>query len=194
MAFAGWFVQRLPTGFIPSLDRAILIISLQLPPGASLARTDAVVQRATDLVLATPGVKYSNAFTGRNGATFTFATNAGLLFLVLDDFEERHRLGQTIDKIAQDVRGKLAQIEEAQAFVFIPPPVRGMGAAAGFSMRLQDTLGMRPDRVRPHHAGVRRRGQPHAGHRQRVHHLPGLHPAGLRRRRSRQGADAARCR
>jgi hydrophobe/amphiphile efflux-1 (HAE1) family protein len=144
MAFAGWFVQRLPTGFIPSLDRAILIISLQLPPGASLARTDAIVQRATDLVLATPGVKYSNGFTGRNGATFTFATNAGLMFLVLDEFEERHRLGQTVDKIAQDVRSKLAQIEEAQAFVFIPPPVRGMGAAAGFSMRLQDTLGMEP--------------------------------------------------
>ncbi|TMJ72773.1 MAG: efflux RND transporter permease subunit, partial [Alphaproteobacteria bacterium] len=144
MAFAGWFVQRLPTGFIPSLDRAILIISLQLPPGASLARTDAILQRATDMVLGTPGVKYSNGFTGRNGATFTFATNAGLLFLVLDDFEERHRLGQTIDKIAQDVRNRLAQIEEAQAFVFIPPPVRGMGAAAGFSMRLQDTLGMDP--------------------------------------------------
>jgi len=144
MAFAGWFVQRLPTGFIPSLDRAILIISLQLPPGASLARTDAILQRATDMVLGTPGVKYSNGFTGRNGATFTFATNAGLLFLVLDDFEERHRLGQTIDKIAQEIRGKLAQIEEAQAFVFIPPPVRGMGAAAGFSMRLQDTLGMPP--------------------------------------------------
>jgi hydrophobe/amphiphile efflux-1 (HAE1) family protein len=142
MAFAGWFVQRLPTGFIPSLDRAILIISLQLPPGSSLARTDAILQRATDMVLATPGVKYSNGFTGRNGATFTFATNAGLMFLVLDDFEERHRLGLTVDRIAQDVRGKLAQIEEAQAFVFIPPPVRGMGAAAGFSMRLQDTLGM----------------------------------------------------
>jgi hydrophobe/amphiphile efflux-1 (HAE1) family protein len=144
MAFAGWFVFRLPTGFIPSLDRAILIISLQLPPGASLARTDAVLREATDLVLSTPGVKYSNGFTGRNAATFTFATNAGLMFLVLDDFEERHKLGQTVDRIAQDVRRKLAQIEEAQAFVFIPPPVRGMGAAAGFSMRLQDTLGMDP--------------------------------------------------
>ena len=144
MAFAGWFVFRLPTGFIPSLDRAILIISLQLPPGASLARTDAVLRTATDLVLSTPGVKYSNGFTGRNAATFTFATNAGLMFLVLDDFEERHKLGQTIDRIAQEVRRKLAQIEEAQAFVFIPPPVRGMGAAAGFSMRLQDTLGMDP--------------------------------------------------
>src|SRR5262252_263819 len=144
MAFAGWFVFRLPTGFIPSLDRAILIISLQLPPGASLARTDAVLRQATELVLSTPGIKYSNGFTGRNGATFTFATNAALLFLVLDDFEERHQLGQTIDSIAQEVRRKLAHIEEAQAFVFIPPPVRGMGAAAGFSMRLQDTLGMDP--------------------------------------------------
>jgi len=144
MGFAGWFVQRQPTGFIPSLDRAILIISLQLPPGASLARTDAVVRRATELVLSTPGVKYSNGFTGRNGATFTFATNAGLMFLVLDDFEERHKLGQTVDRVAQEVRRKLAQIEEAQAFVFIPPPVRGMGAAAGFSMRLQDRLGMEP--------------------------------------------------
>ena len=42
------------------------------------------------------------------------------------------------------VREKLAEIEEAQTFVFVPPPVRGMGAAAGFSMRLQDTLGMPP--------------------------------------------------
>ena len=74
--------------------------------------------------------------------------------------------------------------------MFIPPPVRGMGAAAGFSMRLQDTLGHAGQRVRAHHAGVRRRGQPHARHRQRVHHLPGGDAAGVRRRRPRQGADA----
>ena len=145
LAFAGWFVARLPTGFIPSLDRAIMIISLQLPPGASLARTDAMLRRATDISLATPGVKYSNGFAGRNAATFTAATNAGLLFLVLDDFEERHRKGQTIDKVAQDIRTRLAEIEDAQVLVFIPPPVRGMGAAAGFAMRLQDTLGMPAD-------------------------------------------------
>ena len=145
LVFAGWFVARLPTGFIPTMDRAILVISIQLPPGASITRTDEVVQQATDLVLSVPGVKYSNAFTGRNAATFTFATNAGLLFLVLDDFEDRHRLGQTVDKLAQDVRKKLAQIEGAQTLVFIPPPVRGMGASAGFSMRLQDRLGMPAD-------------------------------------------------
>ncbi len=142
LAFAGWFVARQPMGFIPNLDRAILIISLQLPPGASLQRTDEVVRKATEILLAEPGVQYSNAFTGRNAATFTSATNAGLLFLVLDDFEERHSKGLTIDKIAQSLREKLATIEEAQTLVFIPPPVRGAGAAAGFSMRLQDASGM----------------------------------------------------
>jgi hydrophobe/amphiphile efflux-1 (HAE1) family protein len=143
LGFGIWFVQRLPTGFIPTMDRAILIISLQLPPGASLQRTDAVVRKATDILLAEPGVANSNAFTGRNAATFSAATNAGLLFIVLDDFEDRHRRGLSVDKIAQSLRGKLAaQIEEAQTLVFIPPPVRGAGAAAGFSMRLQDTLGM----------------------------------------------------
>ena len=142
LVFAGWFVQRLPTGFIPALDRAIAIISIQLPPGASLGRTDAVVQQATDIALKTPGVKYSNAFTGRNAATFTGATNAGLLFVVLDDFEERHEKGQSVDKVAADLRSRLGQIQEATTLVFIPPPVRGMGAAAGFSMRLQDTAGM----------------------------------------------------
>jgi HAE1 family hydrophobic/amphiphilic exporter-1 len=142
LAFGVWFVRTLPTGFIPNLDRAILVISLQLPPGASLQRTDAVVRKATEILLAEPGVRYSNAFTGRNAATFSAATNAGLLFIVLDDFEDRHQRGLPIDKIARSLRGKLAQIEEAQTQVFVPPPVRGAGAAAGFSMRLQDTLGL----------------------------------------------------
>ena len=137
-----WFIQRLPTGFIPNMDRAIVIISLQLPPGASLQRTDAVVRRATDILLAEPGVRYSNAFSGRNATTFTGATNAGTLFIVLDDFEERHQRGLTVDKIAQSLRVKLAEIEDAQTLVFVPPPVRGVGSAAGFSMRLQDTLGL----------------------------------------------------
>ncbi|HEX5998622.1 MAG TPA: multidrug efflux RND transporter permease subunit [Hyphomicrobiaceae bacterium] len=139
-----WFLQSLPTGFIPNMDRAIVIISLQLPPGASLQRTDAAVRQATDILLAEPGVANSNAFSGRNAATFTSATNAGLLFIVLDDFEERHAKGLTVDHIAQSLREKLAAIEDAQILVFVPPPVRGVGAAAGFSMRLQDTLGLPP--------------------------------------------------
>jgi HAE1 family hydrophobic/amphiphilic exporter-1 len=143
--FAVWFVSGLPTGFIPALDRAILIVSLQLPSGASIARTDEVVRRAIDIALEVPGIKYSNGYTGRNGATFSAATNSGMFFYVLDDFEERAKKGLTIQKIAQDLRQRLATIEEAQSFVFIPPPVRGMGGSAGFSMRLQDTQGLDPN-------------------------------------------------
>ncbi|MGH6814937.1 MAG: efflux RND transporter permease subunit, partial [Hyphomicrobiaceae bacterium] len=142
---AVWLAMHMPTGFIPNLDRGILIVSLQLPAGASLARTDEAVKRATELTLATPGVKYSNGYSGRNGATFTNASNSGLLFVVLDDFDKRHPKGLTAAAVAQIMRGRLAEIEDAQSFVFVPPPVRGMGGSAGFSMRLQDKQGLEPE-------------------------------------------------
>jgi hydrophobe/amphiphile efflux-1 (HAE1) family protein len=140
-----WLVQQMPTGFIPNLDRQIAIVSIQLPPGSSLARTDAVVNRANDIILATPGVKYTNGYTGRNGATFTAATNAGSFFVVLDDFDKRTAPNMDVNSIAQVLRQRLGTIEEAQSLVFVPPPVRGMGGTAGFSMRLQDKLGIEPE-------------------------------------------------
>ena len=142
---AVWLVQQLPTGFIPNLDRQIAIVSIQLPPGSSLARTDAIVNRATDLLLAIPGVKYTNGYTGRNGATFTAATNSGSFFVVLDDFDKRKAPGMDVNGLAQVMRQRLGTIEEAQSLVFVPPPVRGMGGTAGFSMRLQDKLGIEPE-------------------------------------------------
>ena len=66
-----------------------LIIVVQLPPGASLARTDAVQQRALDIALGAPGVAHGVPFAGFSGATFTNAPNAGAIFLVLDPFEKR---------------------------------------------------------------------------------------------------------
>jgi hydrophobe/amphiphile efflux-1 (HAE1) family protein len=142
---AYFLVQQLPTGFIPNLDRQIAIVSIQLPPGSSLARTDAVVARANDILLATPGVKYTNGYTGRNGATFTNATNSGAFFVVLDDFDKRTGPGLDVNSLAQVMRQRLSVIEEAQCLVFVPPPVRGMGGSAGFSMRLQDKLGIEPE-------------------------------------------------
>ncbi len=142
IGIATWLVMHTPTGFIPALDRGIVIVSLQLPAGASLERTDAVMKRATEIILSTPGYAYASGFTGRSGATFTNATNAAAVFCVLDDFEVRARKGQTVQKLAADLRQGLAAIEEAQSLVFIPPPVRGVGAASGFSLRLQDRGGV----------------------------------------------------
>ena len=138
IAAAIMIITSSPTGFIPKMDRGILIVSLQLPDGASLSRTDDVVRRATDIILKTPGIKATSGYAGRSGATFTNATNQGAIFCVLDDAEARHKLGQDADTLANKLRTSLSNITDASAFVFIPPPVRGMGGQTGFSMRLQN--------------------------------------------------------
>ncbi|MBX9927038.1 MAG: multidrug efflux RND transporter permease subunit [Hyphomicrobiaceae bacterium] len=145
IGLAVWMLTTTPTGFIPKMDRGILIVSAQLPDGASLSRTDDVVRRATGIILETPGAKAVSAYSGRSGATFTNATNAGALFVILDDAAVRAKKGLTAEAIANTLRASLARIEEASTFVFIPPPVRGMGGQTGFSMRLQNRANLTPD-------------------------------------------------
>lgn len=140
---AVWLVQRTPTGFIPQLDRGIIIVSMQLPPGASLERTNEVMKRANDIALATPGVSSTNVNVGRSGATFTAASSTGAIFVVLDDFENRSGKGLTVERVANDLRQAFnREIEEAQSVVIVPPPVRGVGSSGGFAMRLQDRAGI----------------------------------------------------
>src|SRR3712207_9226686 len=64
LALTGRSVLTTPTGLIPPLDRGYFIVAFQLPPGASLSRTDAVVRRASEAIMATPGVKDAVAFVG----------------------------------------------------------------------------------------------------------------------------------
>lgn len=142
IGLAVWLVNNTATGFIPALDRGIIIVSIQLPAGASLERTDEVLKKANEIILTTPGFAYTSGFTGRSGATFTNATNSAAIFCVLDDFEVRAKKGQDIQKLAATMRQRLGVIQEAQALVFVPPPVRGIGSAAGYSLRLQDRGGL----------------------------------------------------
>ena len=83
--------RKTPIGFIPQVDRGYLIVVLQLPPGASLARTDEVQRRVVDICLKTPGVAHAVNFVGFNGATFTNAPNAGAIFLTLDALGQARR-------------------------------------------------------------------------------------------------------
>jgi hypothetical protein len=71
---------RAPTGFIPEQDQGYLITVLQLPPGVTLARTEAVVKQAIDIILKTPGVEHVAPFAGLDATTFTVASNAGTIF------------------------------------------------------------------------------------------------------------------
>src|SRR5258708_32258190 len=103
---------RTPSGFIPSLDRAYFIAAISLPPGATLERTDQVVRKAADLLLKRPGVNHAVAFAGFDGATFTNAPNAGVIFVTLKPFEERVKAGLATATILNDLRGQLQGFPE----------------------------------------------------------------------------------
>ena len=141
IVLTGWQFQRAPTGFIPTQDVGYLITVIQLPPGSSLARTDAVVRHATEIALDTPGVVHAVPFAGFDGATFTNAPNAGAIFTPLAPFAERAAKGLTVDHILADLSKRYAAIEEAFIVVIQPPPVRGIGSAGGFKMMVQDQRG-----------------------------------------------------
>lgn len=133
--------QMVPTGFIPQQDQGYLIVSMQLPDSASLARTDEVVQRVSEIALDTPGIRNAVAFAGFSGATRTNNTNAAAVFTALEPAAERAKQGLFANNVLADLRGRLSQIKEASIFVLPPPPVRGIGNAGGFKLQVQDRSG-----------------------------------------------------
>ena len=141
IGLAGWQFERAPTGFIPQQDQGYLITVIQLPPGASLARTDAVVRRAIKIVLDTPGIVHAVSFAGFDGATFTNAPNSGAIFDTLAPFADRVGKGQSANSVLADLRRRLGAIQDAFIIVIPPPPVRGIGTAGGFKMMVQDKRG-----------------------------------------------------
>lgn len=153
MGFAGllyatyWAVDAVPRGFIPQQDQGYAIVVVQLPDGASLNRTDAVVLRASEIMESTPGVRNAVAFAGFSGATFTNATNAGVLFAAFEPFEERLAQGLSANAIVDQLFGRLQQVQEAFIIAIPPPPIRGVGTGGGFKMQLQELAGADMDRV-----------------------------------------------
>jgi hydrophobe/amphiphile efflux-1 (HAE1) family protein len=137
--------RRTPQGFIPQIDRGILILASQLPPGSSLRRTDEVMRRASEIVLNTPGVAHAVNVVGFSGATFTNAPNAGAMFIVLDSFDKRAGdPTKTGPAIQAELFKRLAVIQEAFVIVVMPPPVNGIGNAGGFRMMVEDRAGLGP--------------------------------------------------
>ena len=130
-----------PTGLIPQLDRAYFIAAFQLPPGATLERSDAVVRAASELIIKRPGVLHSVAFTGFDGATRVNAPNTGVIFVALKGFEERLKEGLSKQDILTDLRQQLSGLRDAYALVLEPPSVPGIGTGGGLKLYVQDRAG-----------------------------------------------------
>jgi len=141
IGLAGLEFAQTPKGFIPDQDQGYLITVMQLPPGASLARTDAVMKRAVEIVLSTPGVAHAVPIVGLDGATFTSASNSGAVFVIMDPWDRRAEKGLTANVILANLRMRLAAIQDGFIIAIPPPPVRGVGSAGGWKMMVEDKQG-----------------------------------------------------
>jgi HAE1 family hydrophobic/amphiphilic exporter-1 len=142
VGITAWRVMDTPRGFVPVQDQSTITISITMPPGSSLARTDAIVQRVVPIVLDTPGVSSASVYSGMDGITFSPSTSSGQMWAILDPFEQRMPRGQTALSIAAELRKRLASISAADIRIGMPAPVRGLGNSGGFRMMVEDRAGL----------------------------------------------------
>ncbi|QGW77592.1 multidrug efflux RND transporter permease subunit [Pseudomonas alkylphenolica] len=133
--------QAVPPGFVPMQDKYYLVGIAQLPNGASLDRTEAVVKQMSTLALAEPGVESVVAFPGLSINGFVNVPNAAVIFVMLDPFKDRATPDLGANAIAGRLQAQFASIPDGFLGVFPPPPVPGLGATGGFKLQVEDRNG-----------------------------------------------------
>jgi multidrug efflux pump len=131
---------RVPGGFIPDQDKGYLVINAQLPDGASLNRTDAVVKELTRIAFKDDAVAHVIGLPGYSVLTSNNISNSGGMFVVLKPFEERagNKDLRAPAVIARLRKAAYDQVQEARVGVFGAPPVDGLGTTGGFKMQIKD--------------------------------------------------------
>ncbi|MBK6868930.1 MAG: efflux RND transporter permease subunit [Burkholderiales bacterium] len=135
----GWLYMRLPTSFLPQEDQGNILVNMQLPPGATQERTQAVVEQVEGYLLKQPEVANMVAVMG-----FSFSgqgQNAALAFVSLKPWDERKGPEHSAGAIAGRAMGALSGIKDAFIFPLSPPPIPELGVSSGFTFRLQDRAG-----------------------------------------------------
>ncbi len=140
---AAWGLTRVPTGFIPDEDEGYLMVAVQMPDGASLERSEKVMDAISKMGLQTPGVERAIAI-GTGGPSpldgDVSLANAGIVYLMLKNWDERGKT-ESLKHIYESLSRQLATVQEARTRLLIPPPIQGLGASSGFQMQVEITDG-----------------------------------------------------
>jgi HAE1 family hydrophobic/amphiphilic exporter-1 len=139
---AGGLGRALPSSFVPEEDYGYFLLNIQLPPAASLQRTDDVARKAETILSKTTGVGAYSAIVGFSLLTRVTAPNNGFYFVGLKPWSER--AGGALD--ARSIVNRLnaqfrTEIPEAIVVAVMPPSIPGLGSQGGFSFWLQDRSG-----------------------------------------------------
>jgi hydrophobe/amphiphile efflux-1 (HAE1) family protein len=140
LAFRGF--RTVPTGFIPVQDQGYLLVNVQTPDASSIERTNSVMQQLATIAMKTPGIQDTFAVSGFSILSRANSSAAGLMFLHLKPFSQRAgHADLTADAISRRLQKGLNRVEGGLALVLLPPPVRGVGNAGGFTLQVEDRSG-----------------------------------------------------
>ena len=143
-AFVGgtfWLFRILPTGFLPDEDQGIMLASVRLPDGASLERTQAVMDQVEKIMRETPGVVDVTSLGGTDFTTSTSNSNVATVFASLTPWDERRAPDLQLPALLASAGKRFSQIPGAIVFAFGLPPILGLGSTGGFEFMLEDRLG-----------------------------------------------------
>ncbi|MBK7613316.1 MAG: efflux RND transporter permease subunit [Burkholderiales bacterium] len=140
LAAVALMYQKLPTSFLPNEDQGYLVVNVQLPPGAALERTDAVIKKVEGFFMAQPEV---DKIVSVLGFSFSGAgQNAALAFVPLKPWDERKGPEHSAQALAGRAFGAMmGGVRDGFIFPLSPPPIPELGTATGFNFRLQDRGG-----------------------------------------------------
>jgi HAE1 family hydrophobic/amphiphilic exporter-1 len=135
-----WMMQRTPSGFIPTEDQGFIVYSVNLPPGASLDRTQKVMDRIDSILSKVEAVERRGAVTGLNIVANANSSAYAVGFIRMKPQGKRGKVDK-IDDVIGVVNEKLSVIKDASVFLFVFPTLQGFGNTSGFEFILQDRTG-----------------------------------------------------
>ncbi|PTQ92290.1 HAE1 family hydrophobic/amphiphilic exporter-1/multidrug efflux pump [Nitrosomonas nitrosa] len=133
--------RTIPGSFLPEEDQGYFITVVQLPDGASLARTIEVLGKIENYFLSIPAVHSTDALTGQNFVFGTRGTNQATMFVPLQHWDTREHPEEQVQGLVASAYQEFAKIPEALILAFNAPSISGFGATGGFSVQLQDPGG-----------------------------------------------------
>jgi HAE1 family hydrophobic/amphiphilic exporter-1 len=141
-----WMMKKAPTSFIPTEDQGFILMSANLPPGASLERTQRVMDKVDSLLTQVEAIERRGAVTGLNFIANATASNYAIGFIHMKAPGERGAVNK-VEEVMGIITQKLSVIKEAQIFLFQFPTVQGFGNTSGFEFILQDRTGGQLDKL-----------------------------------------------
>jgi hydrophobe/amphiphile efflux-1 (HAE1) family protein len=148
--FAGgtyWLSNRTPQGFLPEEDQGAFFVQTQLPQGASLSRTRAVVEQIEEIIRPTPGVDRILSIVGFSLVDGGAQSNSAFIVVRMKPFADRAGAQESVFAAIGRVFGATQQVRTANTFAFNIPPIIGLGTGSGFQYQLQNLEGRPPEEM-----------------------------------------------